>query len=267
MLMELTNSLHTMLQECIKYRTLIKNLVLKDLKLKYRGSVLGVVWSLLRPLMLIGVYTLAFKFVVRIKMENYTFFLLIGLLPWNFFSGAAMASTNSLIDNANLIKKVYFPRETLPIATVLFNFAQFLLALAVFIPLFFFMGAFSFQWVTFLFLPLLAFHLLFTIGISLGLSSLTSSFRDVAHLTEVGVVLLFWVTPVIYPLTMVPVDFQWIMKISPLASFTMAYQDILFWGRVPDPWAIASLVCWSAVLFWVGSLTFKWYDPALAELV
>jgi ABC-type polysaccharide/polyol phosphate export permease len=256
-----------MIRECVQYRTLIKNLVLKDLKLKYRGSVLGVIWSLLRPLMLIGVYTLAFKFVVRIKMENYTYFLLIGLLPWNFFSGAAMASTDSIIDNANLIKKVYFPRETLPIATVLFNFAQFLLALLVFIPFFMVLGAFSFHWATFLFIPLLALHLVFAIGVALLLSALTSSFRDVAHLTEVGVVLFFWVTPIIYPISMVPAHFQWLMKMSPLASFAIAYQEILFWGRLPELLVLFSLVSWTVILFISGYLVFKWYDPAFAELV
>jgi ABC-type polysaccharide/polyol phosphate export permease len=256
-----------MLQECLQYHSLILNLVLKDLKLKYRGSVLGVIWSLLRPLLLIGVYTLAFKFVVRIKMENYTFFLLVGLLPWNFFSGAAMAATDAIIDNANLIKKVYFPRETLPIATVLFNFAQFLLAMAVFIPLFFFMGAFSFHWTTCLFLPLLLLHLMFAIGLALLLSALTSSFRDVAHLTEVGVVLIFWVTPIIYPITMVPSEFQWVMKMSPLASFAIAYQEILFWGRIPELLVLSSIIIWSAALLVLGYRVFKWFDPAFAELV
>jgi lipopolysaccharide transport system permease protein len=256
-----------MLQECIEYRSLIKNLVLKDLKLKYRGSVLGVIWSLLRPLMLIAVYTVAFKYVVRIKMENYAFFLLVGLLPWNFFSGAAMASTEAVIDNANLIKKVYFPRETLPIASVLFNFAQFLLALAVFIPLFFFMGAFPLTWAILLFFPLLALHLLFALGTALCLSALTASFRDVAHLTEVGLVLFFWVTPIIYPITMVPFQYQNLMKLSPLASFAVGYQDILFWGRIPEILVVGSILCWTIAVFFFGYLLFKWYDPALAELV
>jgi lipopolysaccharide transport system permease protein len=256
-----------MLQECITYRSLIKNLVLKDLKLKYRGSVLGVIWSLLRPLMLIAVYTVAFKFVVRIKMDNYAFFLLVGLLPWNFFSGAAMASTTSILDNANLIKKVYFPRETLPIATVLFNFAQYILALVVFIPIFFFMGAFPLTWAALLFFPLLALHLLFAVGTALCLSALTSSFRDVAHLTEVGLVLFFWVTPIIYPITMVPPKYQSLMKLSPLASFAVGYQDILFWGRIPELLVSSSILCWSMVVFFVGYLLFNWYDPALAELV
>jgi ABC-type polysaccharide/polyol phosphate export permease len=253
--------------ECFNYRSLIKNLVLKDLKLKYRGSVLGIVWSLLRPLLMIGVYTLAFKFVVRIQMENYVYFLLVGLLPWNFFQGAVMASTGSIIDNGNLIKKVLFPRAALPVSTVLFNLAQFLLALAVFLPLFFFLGGLSWHWQILLFFPLVGLHLLFTTGIALLLSALTSSFRDVVHLTEVGLILLFWVTPIIYPITMVPVNYQSLMKLNPLASFAIAYQEILFWGRIPEPLILDSLVGWTLAFFIFGSLIFKWYDPVFAELV
>jgi ABC-type polysaccharide/polyol phosphate export permease len=254
-------------QECYNYRYLIKNLVLRDLKLKYRGSALGVVWSLLRPLLMIGVYTLAFKFVVRIQMENYVYFLLVGLLPWNFFQGAVMASTGSITNNGNLIKKVLFPRATLPVSSVLFNLAQFLLALAVFLPLFFIIGGLPFQWVFLLFFPLLIFHLLFTIGISLLLSALTASFRDVVHLTEVGLVLLFWVTPIIYSITMVPSNFQFLMKLNPLASYAIAYQDILFWGRIPETLILASLAFWTFTIYLLGSLVFKWYDPSFAELV
>jgi lipopolysaccharide transport system permease protein len=254
-------------QECYKYRSLIKTLVLKDLKLKYRGSVLGVVWSLLRPLLMIGVYTIAFKFVVRIQMENYIFFLFIGLLPWNFFQGAVMASTGSISDNGNLIKKVLFPRATLPISTVLFNLAQFLLAVAVFLPLFLFFSNVALNWGVLLFFPLVTLHLFFTIGLALILSALTSSFRDIIHLTEVGLLLLFWLTPVIYPITMVPARFQFLMKLNPLAAFSIAYQDILFWGRVPELLVLSSIIGWTLAFFILGHLIFKWYDPYFAELV
>jgi ABC-type polysaccharide/polyol phosphate export permease len=117
--------------ELLRYSPLVKNLVFKDLKLKYRDSVLGVVWSLLNPLLMLGVYTLAFKFILRVQTENYAYFLLVGLLPWNFFSSSLIASTQAIAGNGHLIRKVYFPRETLPIATVLFTFSQLLLALAV----------------------------------------------------------------------------------------------------------------------------------------
>jgi ABC-type polysaccharide/polyol phosphate export permease len=256
-----------MIRACVQYRTLIKNLVLKDLKLKYRGSALGVIWSLLRPLLLIGVYTLAFKYVVRIQMEHYAQFLLIGVLPWNFFQGAAMASTDAIIDNHNLIKKVRFPRETLPVATVLFNFAQFLLALAVFLPVFFLFSPGPIHWAALLVLPLLLLHLLFTIGVALLLSAVTSSLRDVAHLTEVGLVLVFWVTPIIYPITMVPPAYRALVQLNPLAAFAIAYQDLLFFGRLPGLGVVLALVVWTAALCAAGRLTFKWYDPAFAELV
>jgi ABC-type polysaccharide/polyol phosphate export permease len=256
-----------MIRACVQYRTLIKNLVLKDLKLKYRGSTLGVVWSLLRPLLLIGVYTLAFKYVVRIPMENYAHFLLIGVLSWNFFQGAAMASTAAIIDNHSLIKKVRFPRQTLPIATVLFNFAQFLLALGVFVPLFFLLSPVRLQWVALLFLPLLVLHLIFTIGVALLLSALTASFRDVSHLTEVGLVLVFWITPIVYPVSMVPPAYQALAPLNPLAAFAIAYQDLLFFGRLPDPGVALAVLAWTAALVGVGQLTFRWYDPAFAELV
>lgn len=256
-----------MLQDCLRYRSLIRNLVLKDLKLKYRGSVLGVVWSLLRPLLLILVYTVAFKYVVRIRMENYAFFLLTGLLPWNFFSGAAMASTEAVRDNANLIRKIYFPRAILPMATVIFNFAQFLLALAVFLPLFFLWGAPAVSATLLCFPLVLMLHFLFTVGTALILSAVTSSFRDVSHLTEVGLVLLFWVTPIIYPVSMVPEAYQGLMKANPLAAFSITYQDILFFGRFPDLWVQLALVGWTLSVFWAGYRLFKWYEPFLAELV
>lgn len=178
-----------------------------------------------------------------------------------------MASTRSVIESCNLIKKVYFPRQTLPLATVLFNFAQFLLALAVFIPIFLLFSPIPVYWLALGLFPLLALHLLFTIGVALLLSALTSSFRDVEHLTEVGLVLLFWVTPIIYPLSMVPVSFQKIMMLNPLASLAVAYQDLLFYGRVPEIGVIVTLLLWTAGLFTAGTLIFKWYDPSLAELV
>jgi ABC-type polysaccharide/polyol phosphate export permease len=98
----------------LRYRTLVRNLVFKDLKLKYRDSVLGVVWSLLNPALLLIVYTVAFKVVLRVQTENYPYFLLAALLPWTFFSSSLTASTQSITGNANLIRKVYFPRETCP---------------------------------------------------------------------------------------------------------------------------------------------------------
>lgn len=256
-----------MLRDLFAYRALVKNLVLKDLKLKYRDSVLGFVWSLVNPLVTLGVFTLAFRYIMRVQMENFPYFLMVGMLPWNFFAGSLMASTGAVIGNANLIKKVYFPREILPIATVLFGLAQLVLALVVFLPaLMFFSGA-RVNWTMALFFPVLAMHLLFTIGLAFLLSAVTTAFRDVAHLTEVALMLLFWLTPIVYPASMAPAPVQAFFKSSPLAAFALAYQDVLFWGRVPEPLVFWTILGWTMGALFVGHAVFRGYSPTFAEVV
>jgi len=250
-----------------RYRALVYNLAQKDLKLKYRDSVLGVAWSLLNPLLTLAVYTFAFHTVLRVQMEHYAFFLLVSLLPWNFFSSSLLASTGSIFQNAQLIRKVYFPREVLPVATVLFGFAQLLLALAVFLPLLALTSTLPVRWTFALAIPLLLLHLVFTVGLALVLAPLTALFRDVAHLTEVALLLLFWVTPVVYPVSMVPLRLQGLLEASPLAAFTIAYQDVLFFARVPDRTVLLTILVATAVSLLVGLLVFRRLSPAFAERV
>jgi len=257
----------TVIGELLGYRALIRNLVLKDLKLKYRDSVLGLIWSLLNPLLMLVVYTVAFKFILRVETENYAYFLLVALLPWNFFSSSLVASTQAITGNANLIKKVYFPREALPIATVLFTFSQLVLALAVFLPALVLVSGVRLHWTAVLFVPLLLLHLLFTIGLAFILATCTVFFRDVAHLTEVAVVLLFWMTPIIYPVTMASAKLQLVFTLSPLAAFAIAYQDVLFWGRVPEELVVSTLLGWTIAALLGGQVLFRRHSPTFAEEV
>jgi lipopolysaccharide transport system permease protein len=257
----------SVIREVVRYRPLIKNLVVKDLKLKYRNSVLGLVWSLLNPLLMLVVYTLAFKLILRVETENYAYFLLVGLLPWNFFSSSLLGSTQAITASGSLIRQVYFPRETLPIATVLFTFSQLLLALAVFVPALLLVSGVRLHWTAVLFIPLLLLHLLFTLGLAFVLASWTVFFRDVAHLTEVAVVMLFWMTPIIYPVTMAPAKFQFFFKLSPPAAFAIAYQDVLFWGRVPEELVLSTLFGWTVAALLGGHALFGRYSPAFAEEV
>ena len=127
----------------LAYRELIRNLVVKDLKLKYRDSVLGFLWSLANPLLLILVYSFVFSHILKTTIVNFSYFLLIGILPWNFFAQSMMMSTGSILENGGLIRKVAVPMEVFPVATVLFNLAQFGFALIVFVPMtvLFFPGA------------------------------------------------------------------------------------------------------------------------------
>ena len=186
------------------YRELIKNLVLKDLKLKYRDSVLGFVWSLANPLLLILVYGFVFTRMLRVGIPNFPYFLIVGILAWNFFAQSMMMSTGSILENGNLIKKISIPMEVLPIATVFFNLVQYFLVLAVFLPMAILYFRIPFSWSLLGFVPILVLHILFTLGVSFLISSATVFYRDVRHFTEVLLMLLFSLTPIVYDIHAIP---------------------------------------------------------------
>ena len=216
------------MQSLFRYRELIRNLVLKDLKLKYRDSVLGFLWSLANPLLLILVYSFVFGHILRGGPPNFAYFLMVGILPWNFFAQSLMMSTGSILDNGSLIRKVSLPMEVFPITTVLFNLAQFLLALMVFFPMasLFFKVPLSWSWLGFL--PILMLQVLFTLGLSFIISTATVFYRDVRHFTEIFLTLLFWLTPIIYDMQTAPTALKTVLYINPFSYFVLAYQDALY---------------------------------------
>lgn len=247
------------------YRELLKNLVMKDVKLKYRGSVFGFLWSLANPLLMITVYAVAFTFILGIRNEGFVFHLMLGQLAWTFFASSASMSTGAVTDNGGLLKSVLFPRAILPISTVLFNLVQFLLTLAVFLPAMMLWYRVPLAAPMVLFPVFLALQVLFTIGIALILATATAFFRDVRHLLEVALAVLFWTTPIVYELSRVPERLQPLLLLSPAASFVVAYQQ-MFVGRVwPDAsvWLIAS--AYALGTFVVGTLMFLTFEDRFTE--
>jgi len=259
------DSLGTTLAALVRYRTLLRKLVLKDLKLKYRGSVLGFLWSLVNPLVMIAVYSLAFRYIMRNATEGFVFLVLIGILAWTFFSNAAMMSTGAIADSGPLLKSVFFPRAILPIATVLFNFAQYLLMALVFLPVM--MIAFRIP----LSAPLLAYpiflalQVVFTIGVALILATGTTFFRDVRHLLEVALAVLFWTTPIVYELSQVPPRFRVALLASPVASYVVAYKDIFFYRRWPDPAVWTFAIAYAIIAFAIGTALLLAFEDRFAE--
>ena len=235
-------TLGSVLVDLYRYRNLLKTLVLKDLKLKYRGSVFGFLWSLANPLLMIVVYTLAFTFILGMRSEMFIFYLMLGQLAWTFFAGSITMSTASIVDNGGLLRTVVFPRAILPIATVLFNFAQYLLTIAVFLPLM--LGWYRIPLVEpmVLFPVVLLLHVMFTIGVALVLATATVFFRDVRHLVEVALAVLFWTTPIVYELNRVPEQLRLLILLSPMSPFVVAYQKIFYFREVPEPtvWLVAT---------------------------
>jgi len=247
------------------YRELLKNLVLKDLKLKYRGSVFGFLWSLANPLLMIVVYTLAFTYILRIRGEGFVFYLMLGQLGWTFFAGSAAMSTGAIIDNAGLLKSVAFPRAILPIATVLFNLAQYLLTLSVFLPALMFWYDVPLAAPMLLFPVVLGLQALFTIGVALILSTLTAFFRDVRHLLDVALAMLFWTTPIMYELHQVPERLRLLILLSPASSFVVAYQKLFFYREWPDAslWMVA--VTYAVGAFIIGAALMLVFEDRFTE--
>lgn len=229
------------LQELVRYRFLLRNLILRDLKVRYRNSVLGVLWSLLNPLLMMLVYTVLFTVLIpNNDIRQYPVFILVALIPWNFLSGSLLSGTVSVTENAHLIKKVYFPRILLPIAAVLSNFVNYLFALLVLLVFLYIFGiglTVYALWVP----PILLAQMIFMLGLCMILSTLQAFFRDVLMVLNVSLLAWFFLTPVFYPFerlgdsaTFLGITFNpaVVMRwINPMASIVDGYRTVL-WGTV-----------------------------------
>ena len=249
------------------YRHLLRNLVAKDLQIKYRGSVLGFAWSILIPLMMIAVYTVAFTYVMGVDTPRFVLYLLIGLLAWNFFGGAISGATEAVSGSGSLLKSVVFPRAVLPLSVVFFHLSQYLLTLVVFLPLMLILYRVPPSPLMLLFPVFLLLQVLFITGLALALSAATAIFRDVRHLVDVGMGMLFWATPIIYEMSRVPEPFQFLALLSPCAPFIRAYQDIFYYAVVPDLTIWVVSVAYALGAFVCGLSVFLAYEGSFSELV
>lgn len=250
-----------------RYRELLQNLVAKDLKLKYRGSVLGFVWSLLNPLVMIAVYTFAFTYIIGVQTKNYSFFVLLGLLAWNFFAGAVIGSTDAVAGGGSLLKSVLFPRIVLPASGVMFNFVQYCLTLVVFLPLLLIWHRIPLGPQMLVYPLFLGLQVIFVTGVALLISTATVFFRDVRHLVEVALNIAFWATPILYEATLVPEEYRFALLLSPMAPFIRAYQDLFYYQAWPDAsvWVVA--VGYAVAAFICGISVFIAYEDRFSERV
>ncbi len=260
--------------ELYQFRELIRNLVVRDLKVRYKNSVLGVLWSLLNPLLMTLVFTIVFTLLVPSDIEKFPVFFMCGFLPWSFFATSLSGATGSIVGNANLIKKVYFPREILPIAEVLSNLVNFLVALVVLFAMLFAFRVHLTPAVLLLPLFILA-EAMFVIGMSFLLATANVFYRDTQHILEVALQAWFFVTPIFYPITVLPestrllgmnVDIQlWVRRLNPMASLVASYRESLYWG-VPTgiDFLVRTLLTCFAVLV-VGYLVFCRFSPIFGE--
>ena len=260
------------LRELFRYRGLIQTLVVRELKARYRGSVLGFFWSFVNPLLLLLVYSFVFSVVLPGfrggDLEPYALFLFCGLLPWTWFSSSLLESSNALIMNGNLIKKVLFPAEVLPIVAVLSNMVHFFLALPI-LGGFLVIYATPLQLTELVWFPLVILvQLIMSLGFGLLLAALTVHFRDLKDLLANLLTLWFFCTPIIYPMSMLPPTGKLLMDLNPFAHLAIAYQEILFYDGPFGHWRwLLAMLVGSVALFLVGYVLFDRLRDSFAEEV
>ena len=264
------------LTELWRYRELVRNLVLRDLKARYKNSVLGFVWSLLNPLLMMLVFTVVFTVMLPTNIDRFPVFILCGILPWNWFSGSVGGAIHTIVGNATLIKKVYFPREALPLSLILSNAVNFLLALTVLFPLMLAFHTPLTPWL--LFLPLLiVIQAIFTLGVALILSTINVFFRDTAVIMEVVLQAWFFLTPVVYDMKVLPehkliagydIEVRRLAYIlNPMGSLIANYRDILYWGLPPGLDFLLRTAVTSLIVLFLGYLLFSHFAPQFGEEV
>lgn len=262
-------------RELLRFRSLLATLVGRELRARYRGSVLGFFWSLVNPTLLLGVYSLVFGFVFKPQYsagtDPYALFLITGLFPWIWLSTSLLEGAMSLVANGGLIRKAVFPAALLPIVAVLSNLAHFLLALPVLAAALIvghLLGYAVGGWQAVLLPVVIVLELPLVGGLALGLAALNVHFKDVKDILANLLTLLFFLTPVIYPLQAVSIrPLWWMVRLNPFTSFTLAYQQLLFFRVVPDPalW-LQMVLC--ALLGWaLGASLFARLSDTLVEAV
>lgn len=254
-----------LLQELYQYREMITTLVYKDLRGRYKGSILGFFWTFLNPLLQLAVYTMVFSVILRAGIEKYYLFLFVALIPWIFFSTCLTGGSAVILNEKNLVTKIYFPREVLPIAFVSSSFINMLYSFVVVLIVVVFASG-TVNLLAWCYLPLVMIvEYMFALGCTFLASSLTVYFRDLQHI--LGIVAMGWqfLTPVMYSVDMVPEDLLNIFYLNPMTTIIMAYRDILYYGRIPAMETIGLPFVISAVTLLLGVCVFHQLQRNFAE--
>lgn len=248
------------------YRDLMISLTKKEIKIKYKSAVLGWLWSLLNPLLLMLVFSFVFTRIINIQIKDFPVFLLSALLPWFFLNFSLNASVTCIVDNASLIKKAYFPYEVIPLSIVAANLFNFLVSQ---ILLFVFLLYFHiFPMCSWLYLPLIILlQAIFVSGICLAVAALHTLYRDVKYIVELLMLVWFYATPIFYPLSFVPENIRGFFYLNPLSLFMNSYRDILLYGKAPGFSVLGWMVGISIIFALLGMALFSKNKRFFADFI
>jgi len=269
------------LKELLETRELLANLTMREVKGQYRRTVLGQLWSLLNPIATMLVYTVVFSFIFRARpsegdpsgMDIYPLWLMCGLLPWMYFSRVVNGGLNSMVSNANLVKKVYFPRMHLPLSVMSSVGITWCIEMSALVIALWIFGGFPIPW-----LPLVLFTMgllaLFAVGIAMMLAILNVHFRDTQHFITIVLQMWMYLTPIIYPISLVEQGARdigdWVLfvyRLNPMEHFVAVFRNLLYDNRLPGLDDTLWIFCSAGIIFALGYLVFSRNEKRLAELL
>ena len=256
------------LRELWGYRELLFVLTLRGIQIRYKQSVLGLVWAVLQPLSLMLMFTLVFSSLLKVPSEGvpYPIFSYSALLFWTFFSGSLGRAIPSLEENAALIKKIYFPREFFPMSSILSGGFDLLIAAFIFLGMMFYYDV-SFTPYMLYVIPLLLIQIIFTFGLCFIFSALNAYYRDVKHALPLVIQVWMYATPIIYPLSLVPKRFEAYYMLNPMTPIIESYRNVLVKGIAPEGFYIGVAAAEAVFLFIMGYLFFKRIEMTFADVV
>lgn len=256
--------LMNLFKEFYNYRELLKTNIKKEVRGKYKGSWLGILWTFLNPLLMLAVYAFVFPYILRVNVENYTIFMIVALIPWNFFTTAIQSGAGCVVANGAILKKVYFPREIIPISLTIAQLVNFLITCIIMFIFIIFSGV-GFSIHLFLFPVIVLIEFILILGINFILSAITVFVHDVDHFVSVALTLGFYATPIVYLSSMLPTKFQWAMIANPMAVIVESFRAILYNHQLPNLTALGIWAILSIVLLIVGYLIFKKLEKSFVE--
>ncbi len=253
-----------MIKELYNYRQLLKSNIQKEVRGKYKGSFLGILWSFVNPLLMTLVYAIVFPLLLRSSQPHYTTFIIIAIIPWTWFTYSIFQGTNTILINGGIVKKVYFPREILPISVVTSGLINFLIS-CIIIGIFLICSGIGFS-AYILYLPIITIiQYILQLGIVLITSAIDVYIRDAEYIINFFVSMLFYGTPVLYSIDMFPEKYRWVLRLNPMSTLIESYRNIFYYKISPDLKMLFFVFLASVAVFMLGVIAFKKLEKGFAE--
>ncbi|MZK53458.1 ABC transporter permease [Clostridium beijerinckii] len=252
------------LKEIYNYKNMLFNLVRKDLRTRYKGSVLGFLWTFINPLLQLCVYTMVFSVIMKSDIPKYYIHLFVALVPWIFFQTSITSGSSSIISNKDLIKKIYFPRLIIPMSAVNGAFMNMLFTMVVVFIALIISGLGISKYIIILPIIMILEYLL-ALGLSFIVSALNVYFRDLEHILGIATMAWMYLTPVLYSIDNVPERFRKIFSLNPMTPIIVAFRDILYYKKMPDLSHMGMILIWSIGFIVIGYVSFQKLQKGFAE--